>query len=54
MIEPAIKLQFSPYQSNAVRVDGDIWGFLERLVIVEPVFHIRDGSQADGDLPALD
>src|SRR5271156_2150048 len=47
IIEPAIKLQFGPYQPNAARVNGDNRAFLERLKIVEPVFHIRDRSKAN-------
>jgi hypothetical protein len=47
IIERAINLQFSSYQPNAGRIDGDDRGFLERLIIVEPVFHICNRSQKD-------
>ena len=47
IVETTIKLQFSPLQPNALRVNGDNRAFLERLIIVEPVFHICDRSEVD-------
>src|ERR1700689_4065224 len=46
IVEPAIKLQFSPFRSNALRINGDNRAFLERFVIVEPVFQVSDWSKA--------
>ena len=47
IIEPTIQLQFIPYQPDAGRVNGDNRGFLECLIIVEPVSHICDRSKPD-------
>ena len=54
VVETAIKLQFTAGDSNGRCVNRDNRAFLERLIIVEPVFHIYDRPKTDRDLPALD